>query len=84
MKRLLSIMTGVGLSLLGLVGVLVSILAIIDPVGTKMADDGDPFGTLPTTVESSVLLMAYLLITSFGAWLSWRGGRRSDPTGAVR
>ena len=77
MKRLLSIVAGFGLSLLGLVGSFVSILAIIDPVGTKMADDADPFGLPPTTAESSLVLLAYMAIMSIGAWLSWRGARKS-------
>ena len=29
---------------MGLVLLFISILAIIDPVGTKLADDNDPFG----------------------------------------
>ena len=80
MKRRLSIIAGIGLLLIGLLGVLVSVVAIFDPVGTKMADDGDPFGVPPTTVGSSLLLVLFLAVSTFGAWLSWRGRRRDQPT----
>jgi hypothetical protein len=79
MKRLLSIITGVGLLIFGLLGVLVSIVAIIDPVGTKMADNGDPFGTPPTSVESLLRLVCFLALTAVGAWLALRGRRRGQP-----
>jgi hypothetical protein len=35
-----------------------AVLAIVDPVGSQMANDADPFGMPPTTVES----LAYLAI----------------------
>ena len=84
MRRLLSIIAGVSLLLVGLLGVSVSVVAIVDPVGTKMADDSDPFGTPPTTVESLLMLVLFLALSSLGAWLGWRGGRRGEPAGALR
>jgi hypothetical protein len=81
MKRLLCILAGLGLSLFGVIGVLVGIVALLDPVGTKMADDGDPFGTPPTTTESLLMLLAYVGLAGVGAWLTWRGGRRNVSAG---
>jgi hypothetical protein len=76
-KRLLSVATGLGLVILGSVGMFVSILAIIDPVGTKMADDNDPFGPPPTIERSLLMLLAFVVMAILGAWLSWRGGRKT-------
>lgn len=55
--------------LLGLLGILVCILAIIDPVGAKLADDNDPFGIPPSLAESSGMLLAYIAVTSIAALL---------------
>lgn len=60
------------LIILGLLIVLVSVTALIDPVGTKHADDADPFGPAPSWLERAVILLlgcgvlavAYLLIRS--------------------
>lgn len=52
----------VGLLIAGL-----SILALIDPAGAKMADDNDPFGPPPSRVYDVVLLAAGLgLIVAAG------------------
>lgn len=60
------------LIVIGLLIVLVSVTALVDPVGTKHADDADPFGPPPSRLESAVILLlgcgllavAYLLIRS--------------------
>jgi hypothetical protein len=68
--------SGLFLLLGGLVGTAVSLLAIIDPVGTKMADDGDPFGAPPSLVTSLSILLVYLGISSVGAFLVWSSVRK--------
>ncbi|HRH40444.1 MAG TPA: hypothetical protein PKY82_02280 [Pyrinomonadaceae bacterium] len=47
-----SLAFGLILLLFGILGVGLGILDILDPVGTKMADDGDPFGTSHTVTQS--------------------------------
>ena len=42
---------------IGLLIVLVSLGALLDPVGTKHADDGDPFGPPPSRLESTAILL---------------------------
>ncbi|MFC7378717.1 hypothetical protein [Brevundimonas sp. GCM10030266] len=58
-----------------LVGVL-ELVALLDPVGTKMADDGDPFGdprrSWATYVPSAMLILASIA----GATALLRGFRK--------
>jgi hypothetical protein len=72
------IVGSVGLFLLlgGLVATAVAMLCIIDPVGCKMADDGDPFGTPPSLLSSLSILFVYLGISGVGAFLVWRSVRK--------
>jgi hypothetical protein len=72
-----------GLSLLlgGLVASAVALLCITDPVGCKMADDGDPFGTPPSLLSSLLVLLVYLGVSGVGAFLVWRSARK-PPTSA--
>lgn len=55
--------------LAGLICILISILGFIDPIGTKMADDGDPFGLPPTLWESALALSISLGITLVGVFI---------------
>ena len=68
----------VGLFLLlgGLVGTAVSLLAVLDPVRTKMSDDADPFGTPPSLLISLSILLVYLGVSGLGAFLVWRSVRK--------
>ena len=68
--------SGLFLLLFGCVGTVISILAIFDPVGTKMADDGDPFGTPPSLLNSLLILFVYLCLCGAGAFLIWRSVRK--------
>ena len=45
------------LILIGAIVVFMSGIALLDPVGTKHADDGDPFGTPPSWIESTIILL---------------------------
>jgi hypothetical protein len=50
-------------ALIGLLLAAVSVLALVDPEGTKMADDADPFGTPPSRMSSLIRLgVAALLV----------------------
>ena len=60
---------------LGLVGTAVALLSIFDPVGSKMADDGDPFGTPPSLLDSFLILLVYLGVSGVGAFLVWSSVR---------
>jgi hypothetical protein len=42
----------IGTAMLGVLVAGVSLLAVLDPVGTKSADDADPFGTPPSRSTS--------------------------------
>ena len=69
-KIIKSIKIGVGIVLLFLssFGVVFGIVAMIDPVGAKMSDDGDPFGIPPTFVESLSLTLFYMGVFFVGIW----------------
>ena len=67
-----SIRIGLGLTLamFGLFGVVVGIGALVDPVGTKMADSADPFGTPLSFTETLVLMAIYATLTVLGWWIA--------------
>ena len=70
-----------GLGLVGLAVLLlaVELLALADPVGTKLADDGDPFGNpyAPWWVHLAWFI-AIALIAGAGVWLAQSRGRDRD------
>ena len=70
--QLLRICFGSIFILSGLLGVIIGIFGIIDPVGAKMADDADPFGVPDTFSESLNITCFYGLIFLFGMWLVLR------------
>lgn len=47
---------------------LVGLAAVIDPVGTKMADDGDPFGKPPSRLSSALICLAGIGVFMGGRW----------------
>lgn len=65
------------LIVVGLLIMLVGVVAILDPEGTNMSDDGDPFGEPPSRVESAVVASVGLTLLVSGSWLgySWRRER---------
>jgi hypothetical protein len=64
----------------GLVASALALLCIIDPVGCKMADDGDPFGAPPSLFSSLVVLLVYLGISGVGAFLVWKSVRKPSAS----
>jgi hypothetical protein len=67
---------GLFLLLGGLVAIAVALLCIIDPIGCKMADDGDRFGTPPSLPSSLSVLLVYLGVSGVGAFPVWRSFRK--------
>jgi hypothetical protein len=67
-----SIRIGLGLTLaiFGLIGVVFGIGALIDPVGAKMADSADPFGTPLSVPETLVLMAIYATLMVLGWWIA--------------
>jgi hypothetical protein len=59
----------VGLVLCGLFVIIVGVMSMIDPVGTQMANDADPFGEPPTLTESLWRMAAGLAAVILGGWL---------------
>jgi hypothetical protein len=41
----------------GVAVIVLSLLAILDPVGTKHADDADPLGPPPSRAKSTIILL---------------------------
>jgi hypothetical protein len=61
----------------GLIGALIALLAIFDPVGTQMADDNNPFGTSPSLFGSVLLLLFCLSIGVVGGFLVRKSFRKA-------
>ena len=53
-------------------GVIFGIYAVFDPVGTKLSDDGDPFGPPPTVLESVSVSLVFFVVMIAGGWLCWQ------------
>ena len=78
--RLRSAFAGSALILLGCLGVLFSIHALIDPAAGQAADENNPFGQPPAFLHELGILGAYILVSVVGAFLIWifaRQRRRS-------
>jgi hypothetical protein len=58
---------------LGLLLVGIGLIGLIDPVGSKMSDDSDPFGaTTGFLLQGSLVVLAGGAIMACGAYLIWR------------
>jgi hypothetical protein len=76
--RLLIFILGMFVGGIGLLVGLLEVIAIIDPVGTKLADDADPLGDpyiLPVQHAFHILLTVGLLSASY--WLMRQADRES-------
>jgi len=69
---------GVVLVVAGIAGVLVGILAMVDPIGTKMADDGDPFGVPPSFLGSLLTTVVCAAVAAGGFWCLRGKGKQHD------
>ncbi|MBF0215853.1 MAG: hypothetical protein HQL30_02545 [Candidatus Omnitrophica bacterium] len=55
--------------IIAVIGIIGGLLEILDPVGSKMADDADPFGTPPTLAQSIRFIVYSVLLGILGVWL---------------
>jgi ABC-type Fe3+ transport system permease subunit len=62
---------GVMLILVGLIGVTLGVLGVIDPVGSKMADDNDPLGVPHSLLESLLIAGAFAAVLVTGCWMTF-------------
>lgn len=53
--------------------------ALLDPVGTKMADDNDPFGP-PSPWPSHALFITIILVLAGSSVVLWRGRNHQRPS----
>jgi ABC-type Fe3+ transport system permease subunit len=61
---------------IGSVVALVGVIAVLDPVGTKAADDSDPFGAQPPRWESAAFTVAGLLLIGGGVFFAAKSRTR--------
>ena len=73
--KAVSITAGIGLVLLSLITCGVLLVAIVDPAGTKMADDGDPLGPPPSRLGSASGLLVSAVIGAAGVHLIYKSFR---------
>jgi len=71
MWKRIGILLGSMLLIFGAAGVIFAVIGIVDPVGSKLADDGDPFGVPPSLSDSLWMLAAYFGVGAAGALLLW-------------
>ena len=74
--KIVARVSGLFLLISGLICGTVALLSILDPVASKLADDGDPFGTPPSQLDSLLILLVYFGVSCVGAFLVWRSGRK--------
>jgi hypothetical protein len=74
-KHLLLLVLGIVLILAGLVTIFLDFLALLDPVGAKAADDGDPFGIPPTRFSILLQIIVAAAVSLVGVWLVVRSIR---------
>ena len=80
------VLGGVTLCSVAAILFLVGLVAIINPAGTKMADDGNPFGEPPSRWSSALICLAGVGVLMGGRWLIRTGnGTRSaaEPANAA-
>ncbi len=78
--KIVARVSGLFLLISGLIGSAVALLSILDPVASKLADDGDPFGTPPSRFDSLLILLVYFGAFCVGAFLVWKSGRKSPAS----
>lgn len=58
-------------------GAVLSLVTVVDPSSTQMADDLDPFGKPPPLVWSVAILVMSVAVIGLGAWLVHRSRHRT-------
>ena len=75
MIRFLAGFVGLGMLGLGLLGFLVGLHSIYDPVSAQMSNDNDPFGAPPTFSDSLLVTSVYLAVCLMGAFVCYLSAR---------
>ena len=81
MKKGLGISLGLILLALGFGGSIIAVLGIIDPAGTKLSDDADPFGAPITLFNVILVCLTYMSLGFAGLYLLWRSLRKPGASG---
>lgn len=81
LKNTIYILSGLAVVGVGLIGVGVGILGIIDPVGTKLSDDNDPFGPPGSILWPIAISVFSTLIAAFGFWIISRVDKKVRTSG---
>lgn len=77
---------GAALCCTAIIVFLLGFVAIIDPAGTKMADDGDPFGKPASRWSAALISLVGIGIFIGGRWVTRTGngtGVKADPADAA-
>lgn len=75
--KLLHFFAGIFLCGIGCVVGVVGLLAVLDPVGSKMSDDSDPFGSTAGSAPFGIVAMVVsLAIIVAGGFMMWRVDRK--------
>ena len=78
--KIVARVSGLCLLISGLIASAIALLSISDPVASKLADDGDPFGIPPSRLGSLLILLVYFGASCVGAFLVWRSGRNTPAS----
>lgn len=79
--KLTRILGGIALCLISLVGVLIGSCGVVDPVGMKAADDGDPHGTPPSRIELVLFTAGFAAIGAYGIKMIFKHPKEApDPS----
>lgn len=64
--KILRILIGIFLCMIGAIGAGCGLLSILDPIGAQMADDGNPFGKLFSPSENVFITSVYAIVLLLG------------------
>ena len=78
MIKILTIILGAALSLIGLLGVGFGVLSMLDPVGAQLADDHNSLAKAPALAESGWVTIIYGVVLLFGLWLLFASLRKRN------
>lgn len=69
-RKVLKWLVAVGLMFIGIFGVMLSLVAIGDPVEFQMANDNDLFGLPPSRMELAGMLLVFIIVGIAGLYLN--------------
>lgn len=77
-RNAIKVLSGLGIVLVGLVGVGIGVLAMIDPAGAKQADGGGPFVSPALRLWSIAIVLFFALVVALGFWIISLADGRSN------